>query len=132
MADLWAYAKYECPMGIWFLAYKSAIFCPIWIKVHLQVPDTTSYKSKHLLIITSKLTLKVLTATFLIKFLLFWAVLLNSYFLGCPTVLLFLRKSSGHPVISVLRVKIYKLYTAVPSIFDVQFHSLTQTSLEFA
>ena len=31
-------------MGIWFLAQTSSIFCPIWMKIHIRVPETTSYK----------------------------------------------------------------------------------------
>ena len=27
-------------MGIWFLAHKSAIFCPIWMKILIQVHGT--------------------------------------------------------------------------------------------
>ena len=30
-------------MGIWFLAHNSVNFCPIWIKIHIRVSETTSY-----------------------------------------------------------------------------------------
>ena len=33
-------------MGIRFLSYNSAIFCPILMKLHIQVQDNTSYKKR--------------------------------------------------------------------------------------
>ena len=76
-----------------FLAYNSAIFCLIRITIHIRVPETTNINYYNIQIYLE-------SATFLIKFLLFfglsyfflgcptffWAILLNSYFfLSCPT-----------------------------------------------
>ena len=71
------YAKY----GHMFLAYNSAIFCLIRITIHIRVPETTNINYYNIQIYLE-------SATFLIKFLLFfwavllffWAILLNSYF----------------------------------------------------
>ena len=71
-------------MSIWFLGYNSAIFCPIWIIIHIRVPETTS-------IDCNSIHIYLQSAAFLIKFLLFldcpiffglsyffWAVLLKA------------------------------------------------------
>ena len=62
-------------MGICFLAYNSAIFCLIRITIHIRVPETTNINYYNIQIYLE-------SATFLIKFPLFFGVLL---FLGCPT-----------------------------------------------
>ena len=63
-------------MGICFLAYNSAIFCLIRITIYIRVPETTNINYYNIQIYLE-------SATFLIKFLLFfWTVLL---FLSCPT-----------------------------------------------
>ena len=63
-------------MGISFLDYNSAIFCPIWTTIFIRVPETTSIYYYNI-----KIYLK--SATFLIKFILFLG--LSYFFLGCPT-----------------------------------------------
>ena len=63
-------------MGICFLAYNSAIFCLIRITIHIRIPETTNINYYNIQIYLE-------SATFLIKFLLFFG--LSYFFLGYPT-----------------------------------------------
>ena len=60
-----------------FLAYNSAIFCLIGITIHIRVPETTNINYYY------NIQIYLESATFLIKFLLFFG--LSYFFLGCPT-----------------------------------------------
>ena len=66
------YVKY----GHMFLAYYSAIYCLIRITIHIRVPEITNINYYNIQIYLE-------SATFLIKFLLFFG--LSYFFLGCPT-----------------------------------------------
>ena len=38
-------------MGIWFLAHNSAIFCLIWIQIHIKEPDATTSRATIILVL---------------------------------------------------------------------------------